>query len=625
MSPRFSAFRPSAEQLERAVVFLLIAVPLLSLGLNAWGWLAYGLDLPTADDWRTYHGSNPGRLTIAKLFEPANDTIYAVGRLFDFLALKLLAGNSVAYQFVSMLTVLGLLLWLQWRLLKLVLTGTAAIALSFGLTVLMLQPDTYWGLQNIAYHQAVPLVCVLAILLITLEHGARRAWDLAAIFLLGVVAGLVYISGAFAMLMQWAAFGALALLADNGLRPALRRAALALTLPALGTTACQLWVILVAQGGQTHRPDAPWALPTSPDFWLFLLGKVGRSIMLSRSQALLSLIVTLALVALIVFLFVRYTARYAGAKREPAPQPVARFTVIFVTLCAVIASYLALVSAGRAHLAEGDVSGLGYFSLGFPRFHFFWVTLIWPWVVAGLLLAEERGELGARWALATRWGALIVFVFAIAGGALNHASQYRKHLDNRLQSEVPCLRDRLARGGPVLCESVYPGDMTDIYVNAWNLGVSFTRYFGLATVPAPGIPALWTLSEATYPGIDVRKAERATLRESGLDLVAPAGASLSFDVGSPEALRNCAAVTVAGTLDLAKREVLSVDYVAFDAQGQPHQRTARRPMRPGRDARFAIEFANIHGFGSAFTFVPGGAPAAARIERLEVYCVLRAR
>lgn len=607
MSPRFSAFRPSAEQLERAVVFLLIAVPLLSLALNAWGWLVYGLDLPMADDWRTYHGADAGRLTISQLFAPANDTIYAVGRLFDFLALKLLAGNSVAYQLVSMLAVLGLLLWLQWRLLKLVLTSTAAIALSFGLTVLMLQPDTYWGLQNIAYHQAVPLVCVLAILLITLEQGARRAVDLLAIALLGVVAGLVYISGAIAMLMQWAVFVGLALLANTELRPALRRAALALTVPALGTTACQLWVILVAQGGQTHRSDATWALPTSPEFWLYLLGKVGRSIMLSRSQALVSLLITLALVALIAFLFIRYTARYAGAKSAPVPAPVARFTVVFATLCAVIAAYLALVSAGRAHLTEGDVRGLGYFSLAFPRFHFFWVTLIWPWVVAGLLLAEERGELGHRWALATRWGALIVFIVAIAGGALNHISQYRKNLDNRLQAEVPCLRGQLARGGPVFCESLYPVDMTDIYVNAWNLGVSFTRHFGLATVPAAGIPALWTLPEAA-PG------SNAT----------PAGTALTFDVGSPDVLRNCAAVTVAGTLDLAKRTTLSVDYVALDAQGQPHPRTARRPLRPGKDARFAIEFANIHGFGSSFTFRAGEAPASTRIERLEVYCVLRA-
>jgi hypothetical protein len=141
----------------------LIAVPILALILNALSWLRYGVDLPFLDDWNEYYTQSATSLSFSHLFAPGNDTIYPVGRALDVLAQKYLSGNGIAYQFISMIAVLGFLLFLQWKLLTRVIKDPLVRASAFGLCVFMICPYTYWGLQNIAYVQALPTICILAI------------------------------------------------------------------------------------------------------------------------------------------------------------------------------------------------------------------------------------------------------------------------------------------------------------------------------------------------------------------------------------------------------------------------------------------------------------------------------
>src|SRR5215208_100720 len=98
------------KSLENFLGRLLIALPLLSLALCAIAWLRYGIDIPWFDDWRGYAAGTMNSLSPGHLFRPINDTLAPVGWVLDALAQRYLDGNSVAYQFLSMVTVLGSLL-----------------------------------------------------------------------------------------------------------------------------------------------------------------------------------------------------------------------------------------------------------------------------------------------------------------------------------------------------------------------------------------------------------------------------------------------------------------------------------------------------------------------------------
>lgn len=178
---------------------LFIGLPILLLVLMALSWLTHGIDVPMWDDWRDLAKKQAGSFDLKVLFEPANDTLYPVGRFLDALAFRILGGNAIAYQFLSMTLMLGLLLFFQWRLLRKCLDDRFAAAISFLLTCLMMQGGSYWGLQALAYHQALPAVCLLAILDMAIAGARSKITMSISAFLIGLVAGLTYISGAFAM------------------------------------------------------------------------------------------------------------------------------------------------------------------------------------------------------------------------------------------------------------------------------------------------------------------------------------------------------------------------------------------------------------------------------------------
>ena len=133
------------------------------------------IDLPFYDDWRAYIQGRAGLLDLGYLFTPENGTYYPVGKMLDAIAQRYLDGNSVAYQFLSMTIVLGSLLALQWRLLSFAMKDRLFAASAFSLTVFMLQPGSYWGHQNLAYHQAVPLLCLVAVLALGCRVRPYRA------------------------------------------------------------------------------------------------------------------------------------------------------------------------------------------------------------------------------------------------------------------------------------------------------------------------------------------------------------------------------------------------------------------------------------------------------------------
>ena len=110
--------RPRERRIAMAV---LVGLPLLSLLLSAIAWLRFGFDLPFYDDWRGYFSGDIDSLEWTYLWHPLNDTLTPIGLALDALAQRLIDGNSIVYQLLSMVLVLGALLLLQWKLLRIAL------------------------------------------------------------------------------------------------------------------------------------------------------------------------------------------------------------------------------------------------------------------------------------------------------------------------------------------------------------------------------------------------------------------------------------------------------------------------------------------------------------------------
>ncbi len=458
----------------------IIAVPLLCFAINVLSWITYGVDIPFMDDWRAYQSGQAGSFAIGYLFTPANDTLYPVGLFLDSLAQHLLRGNSVAYQLISLTSVLGLLLLLQWRLLRSVLQDRLLAACAFSATLFMLQPDSYWGLQDMAYHQAVPLVSVLFALHIVLCNRWHAWLSPLLLVVSGFVAGLIYISGAFAMLALGGSLVVAAILLQGPNSPHIARGGLWLTLVGIATSIPQLWVIVVVQKG-THRADAPMAYPTDADFWFYLLGKVGRSLMLPMDRPILSLgVVVVACVALAAAIAWSFHAARRTARDIPMPLATTTVTtsvtqafVILFALSAVVGVYLAMVAAGRANLRPESMGLREVFSFAFLRFHFFWATLLWPWLFAIVLLAVQRG----RSTLVKPLGvvaSLVLVLSSFAAGAFSHRAFYVATADLRVTG-IKCIRERVEASKPILCDSLLPADLSASLRYAEKIDASFSR------------------------------------------------------------------------------------------------------------------------------------------------------
>jgi hypothetical protein len=601
---------------------LMVTVPWLSLALALLAWLRYGIDMPWYDDWRTYDGGWAGSLAPRHLFQAINYTLSPVGIALDALAQRLLDGNAVAYQFLSMLGVLGGLLLLQWRLLRAALDDARLVAVCFLCTLFMLQPGSYWGLENLAYHQALPLLFVLAALWLVLQPAAPPPhWRGPVLAALALLAGFSYISGAFGALaagLMLALLGGLRRGTPQGAR-LLRDAAWFTAGAALATGAQFVFSFLVYEGSSGA---VPMALPHQGAFWWYALGKVGRSLLLPAQWPLVAMGVTLAAIGLALGMAWWLLRRMARQGADSCEQRVA---VVLLPLAAMALMYLGMVTAGRAGLRPADVQGpLQVFGHGFVRFHFFWLTLLWPWLAAALWLAL-RGRI--RW---PQWSGplaalLLVAAVAMAGGFAHGKYQRERAVDRAMM--LQCLHQELQKDAPIRCLGLLPPNRSDPAPDAWpayryasGIGASFVRQ-----VPMwPGTPRL-----AGQQGL-FDLVGRVGLLE--LQQLRPAEGG-SFDVlgDDPQLFLNLIpreAAAACRMLDVVMRVQVTQPGLARLYWGDPafvgpfNETVSQvRGLRGGSPETVAFRIASPRGFFHSLRLDPVEGRQPLRIESLRVVCV----
>ena len=595
-----------------------MALPLLMLGANLLAWLRWGTDLPYLDDWRVYDDGSALSLDPRHLFRAVNNTISPVGLTLDVLAQRWLGGNPLPYQALSMLAVLGGLLWLQWRLLGWAVRDRRQQALLFAFCVPMLQSGSYWGEQSLAYHQALPLLALLGAMAWALPRPRRRA--ALGVFVLGAVAGLSYISGAIAALVLGACWLVLARVLRTHPTPALATRIAGpggALLLAGGLTSALQFHLTRGDAQARDRQYMGLTYPDSPDFWAFLAGKIGRATGHGFASLPLELIwVALVLLALLAALGL--TGRAALAPDRVPSVPRRRVAVVFLPLCAIVLTYLVLVSLGRAGFRDPGIQGAGgVFRFGYERFHFFWVTLLFPWVAAALVPRRRTR------AVPVLVGTLLTaLALAAVRGVFDVPSFYRSASAYRA-SELRCLGRQLGSGQPIRCPGYDMMGMTDLtraYIHARDIQASFVRYLPVQTRDGFGRELLdWHAAAGTEPGpwVHVRRRADGGLQSEG---------DAQLTVAWPDAAlsRRCRTLGVQLDIVTAHAETAQLYYRWSGQQSDSEARSVRQAYQPGVDghARLELSIDSPVGFEPRLRLDPVDGQGSFRLRELRVTCRL---
>lgn len=606
---------------ERHAAAILLAAPVVSLALSGLSWLHYGVDLPFYDDFRVYGRRTALSLDPRDLFTPSNDTLYPVGMALDVMAQRFLNGNAVAYQFISMMVLMGGLLFLQWRLLSSALHHRLTAAAAFTLCIFLTWPESYWGLQSMAYHHGLPLLFLLGALAAIVDRRWAPRWGVPLVFLLGLLAGFSYISGAIAALAM-AIVLVLAVAIGLPRLPGLRAGGFSLLAAATIAVPAQLWVILFAQRGHIHDPAATWSLPTEAGFWMFMLGKFARALAVPYHLPVFSLIIALTVLAITGCLAV-YLARRVWHERQALPEDAARVAVIFFSLAAAVSSYLPLIAAGRANIqSPGAKTPMAMFVHGMPEhYHSVWVTLLIPWIAAAAILAARKWTALPRIRNSPAIPLMAVAFVAIAAeaGGFSHATHFRNVQSFRLSDDVPCVRRALAEG-VVTCPAWYGQELFDYLRYGRQIGASFVRYFPLPPIPlgTDDPPPLFRLG-ATPEGIDVGNLSYAPT-EDGLAFAAATDPKLRIAL-PPGSLRSCWEVEV--TIELRPEQDDFIELYALRAGQKRDFRAPPAAYAPVRGSVFTtitLSAFDPKGLEDRLRIDPVGAPQAFTVKNLEVRC-----
>lgn len=605
---------------------LLVGLPVLSLALAALAWLRYGIDLPWFDDWRGYATGTIDSLEWHYLFQPMNDTMSPVGFTLDALAQRFLDGNSIAYQFISMLIVLGSLLVLQWNLLSKVADNSLQVGVCFLFTLLMLQPDSYWGRENLAYYQALPLVFILWAMLL-MSRGSAGAWRGPAVAALGLLAGFSYISGAFGAL----AVGVTSLLLTRLLHSGRARSDSMrdwswFLVAGAATAAVQFYFSVLPFLGA--RAAIPLALPTEAQFWAFYLGKLGRSLLLPPSWPWSSLLVTV-LACVIALVSATWIARRAVSQVGTAQER--QLASIYLPIGALVLVYLMLVAAGRTNFRPPEIRDpLQIFAYGFTRFHFFWATLIWPWVAVAVLVLCSRnpwlGRVDPARALAF---ATVFSTLVYLGAGLDHMSKMQGIGEDRTNM-AHCLLKELQKGGEVRCpgllpprlESAQPPDSLPAYLYAKKIGASFVRNFPILPLGKQRetiTPFYQFDSSSAKPRMhELDALGNGSFRSVGSD------PQLYIQTNKPQITRRCVTMDVDIEIKVSGRDTLQLFYVPAGNNEEYSERnvvTETVGTDGGSLQMFSFRLESATGFFESMRLDPVSRPQVLAIPNIKAYCV----
>lgn len=623
--------KKSASRLLSGWSCALFALPIISFGLSLISWLSNGIDLPNYDDWRFLDNENLGKFSLPRLLTIGGGTLAPVGYFLDDLAQKFLHGNSVAYQALSYLGVMGALLALQWSILRRILRDFALCAVCFSLTLFMLQPGSYWGAQNLAYHQALPLIFLLGIIRLMLADSLLDRYKQPLVFVFGVFAGIAYISGAFAILVTgvfFLFFSWILLRKANQSGISLRRSGTILTLIGLITAFEHCYWALLPRNGVDPHP-VPKAWPYEPDFWWYLLGKLGRALLLPSGSPGFSLGLSLV-VGGAILLAMCWGMRHLMRSDQLDGASIHLMSVIGPLFFGV-SVYLLMVAVGRTHWRPAEIKlPLEVFNFGMQRFHYFWVTLWWPWcagVVCFLVLRWRPTSMKWLRGLGLPLATMAVF-YAVHAGALEH-DQYFRDVSGSQLALRDCLIKGLQEDRPLKCPQVdFLPDLSRSYAYARGIQASFVR--SVPVLPTPDesalTPSWYKFSRDRTLVQTVWRNATAQRGAQGVETINGQNAQLWLHIPDVLPMNSCRILDI--TVQMQSRQD-DVARVYFQIRPQDEFQAARSlalPVHALQDGKFeTLNFVleSSAGFGHEVRIDLAASSPSIRLKDIDLRCKLK--
>lgn len=627
----------NASPLEKVYYCTLLAIPALVFFYSATVLIIYTVNLPFLDDWREFSSGKYASTNIWYLFESVNDTLFVTGKLLDSIMLRLLDGNVAVYQLVSYIFLIGTIIFSQILLLWYVTRSVPVVSTSSVAFLYIMQPDTYWGKQFIAYHQGIPLACLLLTsIAITWPKSFLRSMFLVV---LSIAGGLAYISGAVAYLAFTVALLLFSFVfepksdgRDKGISR-YRSAAYTLLPPVLITLAAQLWVIFVKQAGNIHVPGLAFTLPDQTAFWAFFLGLLGRSTGASSDPTgvVITLLVwSLGAAALLTIGVRAYRVRLHGSTVESVCK---RMMFVMLPLGAAVFSYLAVVTAGRAGMRPPNMEAFSdIFAFSYVRFHFFWGAALVPWIVAAwFVVTGSHNPLISKGTLfaSTIIVALILVSTATRGG-FGHRTYFAVMGAHRT-ADLNCISQQLRTStGEVNCpvHEPLPG-LRQAIETATVDGLTFAR--GLSATNTPGTTfAVREILEmdggailsSSRLGEGIRvQGDYGVDREGRLEMAAQSDPQIQIKLAN-NALDGCSQLQIRTNFQAAIDDVAQLFFTTVDEPNLSEEKSIRADVITGIDNNIVFSINDAKNLGVFFRLDPVAGRQKVAIEELQVECVM---
>lgn len=395
-------------------------------------------------------------------------------------------------------------------------------------------------------------------------------------------------------------------------------AGLAIALPALATTMAQLWVIVGVQHG-THRADAPMAYPWESDFWYFMLGKIGRSLMLPMSHPKFSLIVTAVAVLIILVLVIVGIFKLGSSASDATKKAI----IVFLSLSGVVFVYLLLISAGRTNLRPDNVSGAtDVFIYGFYRFHFFWVTLLWPWLVLLCLKGLHNRRPSKSFAIVVALIAIALWIVAMVFTEIMGGSAFFKATMKHRSEGVACVVSRIQESGEVRCPNIDLGDIAEGIKNGRASDASFARILPILPIAlgSNNPPPLFRLSDS-LGAVKINNAVRDVSASLILSLKTDNDPSLIMKIPPSADLSRCGTLDLVAAITVEEASVAQLFYMAPGHLGYSEGRSTTVSVSPSKEPQIiSLTVNSTNGFESELRFDPVTANQKISIKDLEVRC-----
>lgn len=612
----------NGKKISNVIAFVLIGLPFLSLIINAISWLHFGLDFPVYDDWRSYYSGQIHSLDLKYLFQPVNDTMTPVGFALDALAQRYLDGNSIAYQFLSMIVVLGGLLTLQFYLLRRTLKDLKLVSVCFVFSLLMIQPGSYWGLQNMAYHQALPLLAIFSILALVLNKDIKNILRILLIFFLALFASFSYISGAFSIFVMGFVFLYINYFSVKSVfQKAIFQSGWLLCFVGLFSVIIQYKRSILSS--DAHGAGSPMAMPYEGKFWYYFLGKIGRSLSLAEIYPWLSVVIVLMACLIVFILMIEFLKNKTYWHKSG--EHIYAVGFLFFTVTSVVFVYLAMVSAGRVNLKPSNtVEPSQIFLYGFQRFHFFWATLLWPWFAAALIVTWQvlvkPSEKIIQWSAAAV--GIFLAVLMLAGGAFSHEQYYRAETQYRLPT-LACVAEQLQLGDKIDCPELFTPDFRSAFAYGVRTGASFVRHFPILPVSLGSRqPLPWF--RLTQDGALVNWQNVKLVGPPEVPLFAGVDPQMWFSTGRVSVMKRCLVVDVNVLMDVTEIDTAQLYYRISGDGGFSERRSVKVDVSPEGPQSFRFHLASKNGFEDSFRFDPVYKEQFFSVKELELRCRLMA-